>query len=139
MKLYIFYDLHHFINILDDDKIANFEQYNIIKHKNKHLFTFCDLHYAFSKKIYRVQNDSYEFTDFIKQKTYDLKRIKQIKNPAKLLKKQVLLKMYKIAKRDAQTKQRIRVCFMTYQEYSEIADKFFSKNELINQKIIIKY
>lgn len=138
MKLYIFYNLHHFLNILDDDKIANFEQYNIIKHKNKHLFTFCDLHYAFSKKIYKVQNDSYKFADFIKQQTYDLKRIKQIKNPAKLLKKQVLLKMYKIAKKSAH-KAKIRVCFMTYQEYSEIADKFFTTNELINKKIIIKY
>ena len=133
MKLYIFYDLHDFINILDNDRIGNFEQYNIFKSKKfGHVFTFCDLHYAFSKQFYKVQNDyDYKFTSFIEQKTYDLKRIKNIKNPAKQLKKQVLAKMYNVAKKDAGSKQRVRVCFMKYQDYCKIADTFFTKEELL--------
>lgn len=128
MKLYIFYNLHDFVNIIDDKKIKNFEQFNIYKTKKGHLFTFCDLHFAFSRNIYKIQNDfDYKFTSFIEQKTYDLKRIKEIKNQSKQLKKQILLKMYKIARKDANNKQKIRVCFMTYQEYCEMVDKFFKK------------
>lgn len=135
MKLYIFYDLNNFINSLDDDRICDFDQYNIFKIKKNHLFTYCDLHYAFSRQIYKVQNDyDYKFTSFIEQETYNLKRIKKIKNPALQLKKQVLLKMYKIAKKDANNNQKIRVCFMTYSKYCEIVDKFFTKTELVNKK-----
>lgn len=135
MKLYIFYDLDNFINNLDDDKIGNFDQYNIFKTKKRgHIFTFCDLHFVFSRKFYKIKNDDYHFLDFINQNTYNLKRIKNIKNPALKLKKQVLLKMYKIAKKDCGLKkQKIRVAFMTYQEYCEVADKFFSKDTVLKE------
>ena len=123
-KLFIIYDLLEFVTTK-----KGYDDYHIFTKKNgQKVFTFSDLEFAFSKQFYYLQNvDKFEY--FLEKYAFDLKKIKEIKNPAFKLKKQILKQIFNSLKQKNK-KNKIIICNCDL--YYDIINKCFNKEKKVN-------